>query len=156
MWCLSVILACNAIAAGPEIKVKALLVPCAPSNHSGSSTIQGFLSSKPVLTACDKKFAIELRINNSEPVQKDDLYVLVDEATDLASNDSIKLVEPLVVKIYQHPSVNGKLVEDVYTVANLSRPESLKACYSNDISDFQCGYDPDELYPKVRICPLAN
>ncbi|KAL1425598.1 hypothetical protein MTO96_019027 [Rhipicephalus appendiculatus] len=128
---------------------------------------KGFLSSEPVLASCDKKLAIVLRINNSEPVQKEDLYVFVDEATDPESNDSVKLLEPLVVKIYQHPvvlahafhylgSVNGKLAEEVYTVANLSRPESLKACYSNDILDFQCGYDPDELYPKGFCCPCAE
>ncbi|KAH7940103.1 hypothetical protein HPB52_021852 [Rhipicephalus sanguineus] len=157
MWCLSVILAYNALAAGPEIKVKALLVPCAaaPSNHSANSAIQGFLSSEPVLTSCDTKLAIVLRINNSEQVQKEDLYVFVDEAADPESNDSVKLLEPLVVKIYQHPSVNGKLAEEVYTVANLSRPESLKACYSNDIEDFQCGYDPDELYSVAALAPAV-
>ncbi|KAH6924977.1 hypothetical protein HPB50_027048 [Hyalomma asiaticum] len=160
VWCLSLVaaLAHNALAVGPEIKVQALLVPCdaAPSNRSGSSTVQGFLSSKPALMACDKKLAIVLRINNTEEVEKEDVYLFVDEAVDHDSNDSVKLLEPLVVKVYQQPSVNGKLAEEVYAVANLSRPESLKACYSNDISAFQCGYDPDELYPKVRRRPYAQ
>ncbi|XP_065300395.1 hapless 2 isoform X3 [Dermacentor albipictus] len=165
-------LAYNALAAaaGPEIKAKAVLVPCAaaPSKQGQDSAVHGFLSSKPALTACEKKLGIVLRINNTEQqVEKEDMYVFFDEAVDHDSNESVKLLEPLVVKIYQHPvvlaygfrylgSVNGKLAEEVYTVANLSRPESLKACYSNDISAFQCGYDPDELYPKGFCCPCAE
>lgn len=46
-------------------------------------------------------------------------------------------------------SVNGKLAEKVYLASNLSSQESLKSCYSNDLADFQCGYDKDQLYPKV-------
>ncbi|KAH9380314.1 hypothetical protein HPB48_013158 [Haemaphysalis longicornis] len=150
--------------ASPEVTAKAVLVACQelPSESSPSgSAVEGFLSSKPTLTGCKRKLGIVLRINNTGQYESEDLYVFLDEAIDQTTNESVKLLEPIVVKMHQHPvvlahafhylgSVCGKLAETVYTAKNLTEPDSLGACYSNDLSGFQCGYDEDDMFPKVR------
>ncbi|CAN7977021.1 unnamed protein product [Ixodes persulcatus] len=96
-------------------------------------------------------------------IKNEDLYVFLDEAEDEESNATLKLLEPIVVKFHQHPvalahglhylgSVNGKLAEAVHSAPNVSSQKSIDACFSNDLSQFLCGYDGDELYPKLGSC----
>ncbi|EEC10409.1 hypothetical protein IscW_ISCW008351 [Ixodes scapularis] len=42
-----------------------------------------------------------------------------------------------------------------FTLPLTSAPKSIDACFSNDLSQFLCGYDGDELYPKVLATALA-
>ncbi|EEC12097.1 hypothetical protein IscW_ISCW008881 [Ixodes scapularis] len=163
-------------AAEPDVKVKVVTSNCLPlptSRHSKTaSALESFLSAKPTLTDCHRKLRIILRINNCakaslvacfstyKQIKNEDLYVFLDEAEDEESNATLKLLEPIVVKFHQHPvtlahglhylgSVNGKLAEAVHSAPNVSSQKSIDACFSNDLSQFLCGYDGDELYPKL-------
>ncbi|CAN7944269.1 unnamed protein product, partial [Ixodes hexagonus] len=153
--------------AEPDVKVKLVMAHCYPAQASPdsktASPLEAYLSSKPTLTDCHRKLRIILRLNNSSPVtavDNEDVYVFLDEAVDKKTNEAVKLLEPLVVKFHQQPvalahalhylgSVNGKLAETVHFGPNASSQESIDACFSNDLSRFMCGYDGDELYPKV-------
>ncbi|XP_064489672.1 uncharacterized protein LOC135401295 isoform X2 [Ornithodoros turicata] len=155
--------------ATPEVRVKAVLVPCGTESHASKmgSTVDAFLSSKPTLTKCQRKLGVVLQINNTGKVMDEDMYVFLDEAVDEASGVTVKLVEPLVFKVYQHPvslahtfhylgSVNGKLMEATFTASNLSSSESLAACFSNDLTHFKCGYDRTENFPMGFCCPCTH